>query len=177
MDDTGEPRAAEPRGAIGVKDGTGDRLGAFEPFAARYGPRLYQALVPVAGVDRAHDAANDALLYAWRHWDRVRGLANPEGYLYVMARRQAGQAARPPGPLLPVPDPTELPDVEPGLADALDQLSEMQRQVVYLVEGFGWGLTDVSRLLEISVSTVRNHLARGLERLRVALNVGSETDA
>ncbi len=60
---------------------------------------------------------------------------------------------------------------------ALDQLSEMQRQVVYLVEGFGWRLTDVARLLEISVSTVRNHLARGLDRLRAELKVGTGTDA
>ena len=149
----------------------------FDTFAGGYGPQLYQALVPVAGIDAAQDAANDALLYAWRNWDRVRRMDNPEGYLYVMARRQAQRAHRPAGPRLPNPPPTELPDVEPGLADALDHLSEMQRQVVYLVEGFGWGLTDVARILDISVSTVRNHLARGLERLRAELKVGTGTDA
>jgi DNA-directed RNA polymerase specialized sigma24 family protein len=143
----------------------------FEQFAGRYGPHLYEALIPVAGLDAAHDAASDALVYAWRHWERVRGLDNPEGYLYVMARRRATKsqpAARSP---LPMPSPTELPDVEPDLVDALGDLSEMQRQVVYLVEGFGWGLTDVARILDISVSTVRNHLARGLDHLRARLHV------
>ena len=53
----------------------------------------------------------------------------------------------------------------------------MQRQVVYLVDGFGWGLTDVARILDIGVSTVRTHHARGLERLRAHLRVGMETDA
>ena len=149
----------------------------FEVFAAEFGPRLYQALVPVAGIDAAHDAASDALVYAWRHWERIAAMDNPEGYLYVMARRQAQRTVRPARPGLPSPPPDELPDVEPGLADALDRLSEMQRQVVYLVEGFGWGLTDVSRLLDISVSTVRNHLARGLERLRAELRVGTGSDA
>ncbi len=28
----------------------------FDRFAGTYGPRLYQALVPVAGIDAAHDA-------------------------------------------------------------------------------------------------------------------------
>src|SRR6476646_3665555 len=149
----------------------------FEEFAARYGRRLYQALVPVGGIDAAHDATTDTLVYAWQHWDRVRQLDNPEGYLYVMARRRLNRI-RPPRPaLLPVPDRAELPDVEPQLIEALNQLSEMQRQVVYLVEGFGWGLTDVGRILGISVSTVRNHLARGLERLRSELKVGTGTDA
>ena len=50
----------------------------------------------------------------------------------------------------------------------------MQRQVVYLVEGFGWGLTDTARILDVSVSTVRNHLARGMARLRATLEVQSD---
>jgi RNA polymerase sigma factor (sigma-70 family) len=70
-----------------------------------------------------------------------------------------------------------LPDVEPGLVAALEDLTEMQRQVVYLVEGFGWGLTDVARMLDISVSTVRNHLARGLTRLREILAAEVDCDA
>jgi DNA-directed RNA polymerase specialized sigma24 family protein len=149
----------------------------FERFAAEYGQRLYEALVPVAGIDAAHDATSDTLVYAWRHWDRVRGLDNPEGYLYVMARRRVAHDRPMAQPLLPTPVPTELPQVEPHLADAFDQLSEMQRQVVYLVTGFGWGLTDVARILDVSVSTVRTHHARGLDRLRTHLKVGMETDA
>jgi DNA-directed RNA polymerase specialized sigma24 family protein len=50
----------------------------------------------------------------------------------------------------------------------------MQRTVVYLVEGCGWGLTDTGRLLDISISTVRNHLARGMTKLRAALEVQAD---
>jgi DNA-directed RNA polymerase specialized sigma24 family protein len=149
----------------------------FDRFAAAYGPRLYEALVPVAGIDAAHDAASEALLYAWRNWERVQRLDNPQGYLYVMARRRAVRDRHRPSPLLPTPPSVELPDVEPKLAAALEQLSEMQRQVVYLVDGFGWGLTDVARILDITLSTVRTHHARGLDRLRTHLKVGMETDA
>jgi DNA-directed RNA polymerase specialized sigma24 family protein len=153
-----------------------DDQDGFERFAAAFGPRLYRALVPVGGIDLAHDATNDTLLYAWRHWDRVRGLESPEGYLYVAARRRVMTRERP-RPLLQMPDPAVLPDVEPGLVAALESLTEMQRQVVYLVEGFGWGLTDVARMLDISVSTVRNHHARGLTRLRALLAAEVDCDA
>ena len=154
-----------------------DDVEGYEQLAATLGPRLYEALVPVAGIDRAHDATSDALLYAWRNWDRVGTLDNPEGYLYVMARRHATRGRSSHRPTLPQPAPTELPEVEPALLGALERLSEMQRQVVYLVEGFGWGLTDVSRILGISVSTVRNHLARGLDNLRASLQVSESGDS
>jgi DNA-directed RNA polymerase specialized sigma24 family protein len=154
-----------------------DEVEGYEELAAELGPRLYEALVPVAGIDRAHDATSDALLYAWRNWDRVGTLDNPAGYLYVMARRHATRGRPLNRTLLPQLAPTELPEVEPALLGALERLSEMQRQVVYLVEGFGWGLTDVSRILGISVSTVRNHLARGLDNLRTALQVTDPADS
>lgn len=143
----------------------------FDDFVASFDRRLWQSLIPAVGVDRARDAATDAFVYAWRHWDRISTMENPEGYLYTAARGYARARPRPIGALLPVPEPTELPRVEPGLVPALAELSEMQRTVVYLVEGCGWGLTDAARLLDISVSTLRNHLARGMTKLRAALEV------
>lgn len=154
-----------------------DRGESFEEFAQRWSQHLQEALVPIAGLEAAHDATSEALLYAWRHWERLRQLDNPEGYLYVLARRRALRRPKSSGPALPVPEPVGLPEVEPGLVAALAELTDMQRQVVCLVEAFGWRQTDVARLLDISVSTVRNHLARGLARLRSELNVESISDA
>jgi RNA polymerase sigma factor (sigma-70 family) len=145
----------------------------YDEFVRRHGRELWQAVVPIAGPDVADDAVADALTYAWQHWERVRAMDNPAGYLYTMIKRDAMRTRK--VAVLPSPTPTELPNFEPGLVDALNELSEMQRQVVYLVEGFGWGLTDTARILEISVSTVRNHLARGMARLRAQLEV--EVDA
>ena len=140
---------------------------AFDAFVHEHSHRLWQALVPLGGPDAAADAVAVALAWAWQHWERVAPMENPAGYLYVMARRDL--LRRRPVPDLPRPDPVELPTVEPGLVDALAELSEMQRQVVYLIDGLGWGLTEVARLLDVSVSTVRNHRARGLDRLRSTL--------
>ena len=156
--------------------GSGDETAAdgFDAFVAAFDRRLWQSLIPAVGVDRARDAATDAFVYAWRHWDRISVMDNPEGYVYTAALGYARTRPTPLAGLLPTPEPAELPRVEPGLVPALAELSEMQRTVVYLVEGCGWGLTDTGRLLDISISTVRNHLARGMTKLRAALEVQAD---
>jgi RNA polymerase sigma factor (sigma-70 family) len=146
----------------------------FDEFVTQHGRPIWRALVPLAGPDIAADAVADALAYAWAHWDRIGHMDNPAGYVFTMARRDAVRAIKRMPPL-PASDPVELPEVEPGLIAAVNDLTEMQRQVVYLVEGFGWGLTDTARILGVSVSTVRNHLSRGMARLRAELEV--DTDA
>ena len=149
-----------------------DDDGDFEAFVARFHHRLWQAVVPVAGPDAAADAVADAMAWAWEHRDRLTALDNPEGYLYRIAQRQAVRyATRRAGPRLPRPEPAALPEVEPGLLPALEALTEQQRTVVWLVEANQWGLTEVAQLLDVSISTVRNHLARAMAHLRDALEV------
>ncbi len=151
---------------------------AFDRFARDVEARIWQALTPVVGPHRAAAAVNDALVYAWRHWDRVADLDNPPGYLYRLAYRsatrpdRAGRALSPDA--FPTPAAAELPDFEPSLVPALLGLSPSQRSVVWLVEGCGWGLTDTARMLDVSVSTVRNHLARGMKHLRKAMEVTTD---
>jgi RNA polymerase sigma factor (sigma-70 family) len=55
---------------------------------------------------------------------------------------------------------------------ALARLSEQQRTVVVLVHGYAWRQAEVAALLEISPSTVADHLSRALARLRSELGVG-----
>ena len=105
-----------------------DDVDDFTTFVTDFDRPLRQALLPIAGVDGARDAASEAFAYAWQHWDRIRVMANPRGYVYTAARRYALPRAR---PMVPVDlaGTTELPDVEPGLVAALAELSEMQRTV------------------------------------------------
>ena len=149
----------------------------FDRFARDAKDRLWRALVPGFGPRVANEAAADAVIYAWKHWDRVSTLDNPVGYLYRLAHRSAVKLRDTSDPRvteLPLPEPNQLPHVEPGLIPALANLTEMQRTVVWLVEGCGWGLTETGSLLGVSVSTVRNHLARGLDHLRIALKVTAD---
>ena len=146
---------------------------SFDTFVRDYDRRLWQALAPIAGPDVARDAATDALVYAWRHWHRVAGMENPHGYVYAIARRAAQKRPRPLA-LLPAAEPVELPSIDPGLRVALSGLTEMQRTVVYLVDGCGWGLTEAADVLGVSLSTLRNHRARGLAKLRQELEVSAD---
>jgi DNA-directed RNA polymerase specialized sigma24 family protein len=145
-----------------------DRAEEFTAFVGAAEPRLRQALVAVRGVEDAQDAVAEALAYAWQHWDRVRAMANPVGYVYRVARSRARRRRR--RPLFPGAG-SALAEVEPGLPAALAQLPERQRVAVLLVHGWDWTQDEVAGLMGVSVSTVRNHLRRGLERLRDALGV------
>jgi DNA-directed RNA polymerase specialized sigma24 family protein len=145
----------------------------FEAFAAVAGPRLRAGLVAAYGPDVGLDAAAEALAYGWEHWDRVGVMTNPAGYLYRVGQTAARRGRRT-APAVPAPSPSEVPDFEPGLVPALQQLSESQRVCVLMVHGYGWGATEIADLLEVNVSTVRSHVARALTSLRDALEVSSD---
>lgn len=143
--------------------------GEFEEFVRRVEPRLRQAMVGRVGPSAAPDAVAEALTYAWQHWGRVSAMDNPEGYLYRTAISRARQRRLRPD--YPIPDPVRLPDIDPRLPTALASLSERQRVTVFLVVACDWSHRDVAEWLDISESSVRNHLRRGLDRLRKVMEV------
>ena len=146
----------------------------FESFAAHAEPRLRVALVAVLGQHRGSEATAEALAYGWEHRDRLEEMENPTGYLYRVGRsrvrvRQPRSAPR----FVPVP-PNLLPEVEPGLPKALERLSERQRAAVVLVHAYGWSRVEAAEMLGLSVSTLDNHLQRGLTKLRRILGVSPD---
>jgi DNA-directed RNA polymerase specialized sigma24 family protein len=145
----------------------------FEAFVAAHERRLRQALTAAFGIDHGREAAADALVYAWEHWDRVAGMANPAGYLFVVGRDRHRQRFRKrlAKPVFDVgPDHPE-PWCEPGLATQLARLPDRERIAVMLVNGFEWSLAEVAELLGVSKSTVQTHAERGMAKLRTALGV------
>ena len=146
--------------------------GSFAAFAGEVTPRLKAALVAAVGVERAADAVAEALGYAWEHWERVRLMENPAGYLFRVGVSR-GRRWRPLPAVFPPPPDGEMPWVEPGLPGALGGLSERQRVTVVLVHCLGWTQEEVASLLGISRGSVQTHLERGLHHLRASLGVGS----
>ncbi len=140
----------------------------FEEFAAEVRPRLTRAFVPSRGIEGAADAASEALAYGFEHWETVRRLDNPAGWLF-----RVGQSRTRPRrtPRLPRPESVGVPEVEPGLVPALLQLPETQRTAVWLVHACGWRYAEVAEAMETSVSMVGNHVSRGLRQLRDHLEV------
>lgn len=147
---------------------------AFTAFATVAEPKLRYALVASHGYDRGREATQDALIYAWEHWDRICATSNPTGYLYRIATRRAMRVKHH-LPLLVEPQVDEPAPVEPGLERALSELSDKQRAAVFLVEGLGITYQEAADILGVSRSTVQTHLERGMSRLRATLGV--ETDA
>ena len=143
----------------------------FEEFVGAVEPGLRRALLGHLPVDVVPDALGEAFAYAWEHWDRMQVLDNPAGYLFRVA--QSRSRSRLAG-VLPGPDPTRLPHVEPGLGDAMRRLPGQQRSAVWLVHACGWTYAEAAEALNISSSAVGTHVARGMARLRSQLGVVSD---
>lgn len=146
---------------------------SFAEFVETAEPRLRRALVLTYGPGAGREACVDALSWGWEHWDRLRVMENPVGYLYrvgqtaarrVNSRGEAGLSLAP-----NAADDTQ--DVVPELWPAVAGLSRQQRVAVVLVHGYGYSQTEVAAMLGTSISTLREHLNRGTTRLRRTLEV------
>jgi DNA-directed RNA polymerase specialized sigma24 family protein len=144
---------------------------SFTEFVVEVEPRLKHALVAAFGTEVGMEATHDALAIAWEHWDQIREKDNPAGYLFGIgrnrARRRLGRRA-----VFPVPPTAREPWVEPALPRALRRLSERQRVAVLLLHGYDWTHAEVAELMGVSVSTVQQHAARGMAKLRRTIGVG-----
>lgn len=147
--------------------------GASDEFAAFVhgaGPRLRHALISAYGPEAGGEVTAEALAYTWEHWDRIRTMDNPAGYLYRVGQSKSRRYFRRPA-VLPLPPDAAQPWVEPGLPGALRKLSERQRVAVLLRHGYGFTLAEVGELLGINASTVQRHLDRGLAKVRKEMGV------
>jgi len=148
-----------------VAEGT---VSDFSAFFALAEPRLRRAYVAAYGGERGREATAEALAWAWEHWSEVQAMDNPMGYLYRVGRsRTRGRRYR---VVFARPEGGDA-WIEPGLAGALGALTERQRVAVGLVHGYGWTLREVADLCGLQITSVQNHLERGLARLRDLLGV------
>lgn len=151
----------------------GTRQETYTSFVEGIQDRLRHALVARYGREAGREAAADALAYGWEHWERIRDMDNPAGYLYRVGEHKAMRSRRP-SPLFPAPPTHSDPIVEPRLPKALTRLSPQQRQAVVLIHGYQMTHQETADLLGLSRSSVQRHLERGLAKLRGSLGV---TDA
>ena len=143
----------------------------FEDFVRIAEPRLSRALAAAYGFEDGRDATAEALAYAFEHWDRLQHIKNLPGYLFRVGQTRGRRRRQP--VLFAVPDESEHA-FEPGLPAALASLSQRPRVAVVLVHGYGYTLREVAELTGIRLTTVQNHLNRGLARLRLTLGVTDE---
>jgi RNA polymerase sigma factor (sigma-70 family) len=143
----------------------------FENFVRETEPRLSRALAAAYGFEDGRDATAEALAYAFEHWDRLQHVTNLPGYLFRVGQTRSRRRRQP--VLFTVQDDGEHA-FEPGLPAALASLTQRQRLAVVLVHGYGCTLREVAELTGIRQTTVQNHLARGLARLRSTMGVTND---
>lgn len=156
---------------MGVGAETGTRVEAtFSSFWTTHEARLRRALVAAFGPVDGRAATVEAMTWAWEHWDQVAAMANPAGYLYRVGRTAARRERSRPIPIDAASrQAAGLPPADVDLVRALEKLSPQQRVAVVLVHAYGYPLRDAAEVLEVSVATVREHVARGLKHLRTTL--------
>ena len=145
---------------------------SFTSFVRETEPKLRAALVAYFGTDRGREATAEALAYGWEHWERIRHMENLAGYLYRVGQHTGFRKPR--RVLFPEAKYQSAPVVEPALPKAMARLSPRQRTAVVLVHCYEWTPVEVAGLLDVSVSTVRNHLDRGMKKLRAILEVRAD---
>jgi RNA polymerase sigma-70 factor (ECF subfamily) len=154
----------------------GTRADRFRTLCTEVEPRLRRSLVAAYGPDLGSDAAADALAWAWEHFDRVEVMTNPAGYLWRVGQTSVRRANRrhSEGWAMPAGERGDRAGdhaYEPALAAALTALSDRQRTAVLLVHGYGYTLAEAAEVLGCRIRTLRNHLDRGLAKVRAALGV------
>ena len=136
----------------------------IEDFLLDARPKLMRAFIGSLGANRADDALGAAFEWAFEHWDRLRAMENPTGYLY---RVGSTKSTPPKTPVeLPAAHDVGLPDFDPRLIPAMQTLPETQRTAVWLVHGCGWSYQDAADAMDVGESTIGTHLSRGLAALR-----------
>ena len=145
----------------------------FTEFVRRLEPGLRRALTAGFGSDVGREAAAEALMFGWEHWERVEGMSNPAGYLFRVGENKARRLSGRFHWLSRDEVVFTEPWAEPGFGPAWDSLSDRQRIVVGLVHGFDWSMSEVANLLGITKGAVQTHEKRGMRRLRRHLGVES----
>jgi RNA polymerase sigma factor (sigma-70 family) len=142
----------------------------------RLAPELLRFAAGLVGRDDAVDVLSNAFVkvMASPTWSTV---ANRRAYLYRSVYHEAltwrRRADRRPEieRAAAMPPHSELPDYDPAVRAAVDQLSVQQRAVVLLTYWADLAPAQVAEQLGVSEGAVRRHLARARARLRKVLDV------
>ena len=160
---------------------------AFDDLVVLKRERVVRTAYQIVGdMEDARDVAQGVFLRLWRVLQRFDLERRFDTWLYRITVNAAIDHIRDRGPkgfLQPLPEhAAELPSGQPGADELVDRdrlqrvflrlaagLAPKQRTVFVLKEIEGLDTDEVARVLEISESTVRNHLHQARRILREAI--------
>ena len=156
---------------------------AFGVLVERYQRTAYVVALSVTGKhEEAEDAAQESFMVALQKLDECRKPGRFAGWFLTIVRNRSRNLVRrealrttqelPVGARSKGPTPevaAENSELREVLKTALDQLTEVQRQVVVLHDIEGWKHREVADRLGLPAGTVRSHLHFARKRMRAEL--------
>lgn len=136
---------------------------SFEEFFEALAPALFRRLYLITG-DRgdAEEIMQDSFVVVFERWDRVRGMDDPEGYLYRVAfntqnkhRRRAKRALQRGLHIKPPADEFAAVENRSVIASALAELTPRQRAALVLTELLGYSSEEAASVMRVRPGTVR----------------------
>jgi RNA polymerase sigma factor (sigma-70 family) len=136
--------------------------------------RLHSALCVLTGdPHEAEELAQDAFVRVWEHWDRVRVMADPTGYLYRTAMngyrsryRRALLALRAQFTQREAADSLAVIDDRDAVVRRLRPLTRNQRAAVVLLDLLDFTSEEAASILRSTPGAVRTQASRGRATLR-----------
>jgi RNA polymerase sigma-70 factor (sigma-E family) len=174
--------AQHPGGTGASREWGGGQVDDFDAFVRATGPSLARLATLLSGNPHtAEDLVQSSLLQAHRSWNRVRAVEHPEAYVRQILVREylTWRRRKSTGEMVTDPDAVSARDRRRGPdpasevteADAmwrrLQQLPRKQRAVLVMRYYLDLPDHEIAALLQSSTSTVRSHISRGLQTLRV----------
>lgn len=175
--------SSEPSGLVGddVPTSTGETRPrpdtnheeSFAVFYAQNIEKLSKSLTATLGCPlKAQDAAQEAMLKAYKRWDKISTYANPMGWCYRVAVNSGRSSWRKFGreqltdTIGTVPTNDVIESIDTDLLSALLKLPMSQRSVVVLRVFMGWSIQETADALGIAPGTVSSRYARAMSDMR-----------
>lgn len=170
--------------ALLARAAAGDREAAGECIRAHQGP-VYAYILRMSGrPELAEDVVQEAFVRVLSNLDRYDPRYRFSTWLFTIARRvylntQQRKRAHPSTDLIGMIDSGETESraerrdqtayEHTRLDRAMRELTEVQREVLILFHQLDWPIALIAQHLDIPPGTVKSHLHRARERLRVLL--------
>lgn len=168
-----------------------ERRAGFEREALVHLDSLYRLALRLSGNEAdAEDLVQEAMLRAYRSWDRYTPGTNAKGWLLTILRHlfineYRRKRRHPESVDLDTIEPFALLDekqeedpqtaffdriVDEEVLRAVDQLPEAFREAVMLSDVEGLSYEEIAKVLEVPVGTVKSRLYRGRRQLQSKLH-------
>ena len=160
--------------------------GAFAQLFYQYKDKLFSFIYDITHSEaQAEDVVQEVFLKIWQQREKITEVEHFNAYVFRMCRNNAIDQLRKlsresllqsvllqPDEAQPVGSDEMLlaKEVREKLQEAVAQLPPQQKKIFLLHKEKGWKPEEIAREMDLSVSTVRNHLFRAVGGIRQYLN-------